>query len=1098
MNKKLINWLRPVSLAILCLSMVFVYGGGSLYANGKLDYESLSQSANPVTVTGVVSDNATGEPLIGVTVQNLSTKKYAYTDIAGKYSIQASAGDVLLFSLIGMVNEEVTVNSTANVYNIVLKADVIALEDVVVTGYQTLSKERSTGSFAVVTSQKLESKLQPSVASILEGQSSGVVLTKEGTIEIRGVSTISGVKDPLIVVDGYPLIGDGIGLESINPDNIENITVLKDAVAASIYGARASNGVIVVTTKHADKGTFGVTYKGTYGITLEPQLEKLNLASVEDYMDAELDLYNMDPNMAFTDYSDYWKISDYTYLLMAKDNGILSAAEADAQIAALKKNDALAEIQKYLIRPKQSQQHNVALSGGTEKNMFNGAFRYSKEYGNLDNNDNSRAIIDLNNTWKPKEWFTLRLISNINYSKSNSTVEDYSTLTSFSSSSNMQPYTDLYDDAGNPILMTPVAQKAVEMYNSYPGLKPVTYHPATDMALQTMASERLQVRMGGDVTVKFTDWLNGSVGGSWTTGSTKNRTIYDANSYYMRTAYNDATSISNPSKHYLPDGGMIDENRGTISSWIIRYQLNYNQSFNNNKHRVSAMLGGEINKDTYEYTYLPTRVGYDPVSATYNSGFSIHDWKNNVNNMGGDMLFGSQPYISLGYGSNYSVRNNRFVSWYGNGSYEYDNRYLVTGSVRLDLTNFFGTDPKFRYKPTWSVGGTWKLSEESFFEDAKDIINMLHIRASYGVNGNISLNNTPYLILSVGSHNTTTGGVSYGISSYPNNQLRWEQTRILNIGFDAAFLKNRLNVSAEYYHKKSTDLIASDAVDETKGTTSITQNVGGITNQGFEVTVNGDVVKSKDFIFNSSLIASYNTSNVDYYNVTRSYFTSFTSGSILVEGYPMNGLWGARFAGLNDKGVATFYGADGTIKEGGSLKAEDAVYFGSLRPKLDMSWINTFRYKNLEASFMFIGKFGHKYRKDAFVGSNYNNRHVGERWREPGDEKHTIYPVLQSWNMDMFYFPYSDVLVGNANYVKLRDLTLAYHLPKTVVNKIGLQNVKVYFQTRNLFTITAKGVDIDPEIAEINASGGTGAMTNQGFTSLPLRPEFYFGLQINL
>ena len=512
------------------------------------------------------------------------------------------------------------------------------------------------------------------------------------------------------------------------------------------------------------------------------------------------------------------------------------------------------------------------------------------------------------------------------------------------------------------------------------------------------------------------------------------------------------------------------------------------------------MAGSEVSKDTYEYSYMPTRLGYNPVSATYNNGFYPSDYNNNTNNMKGDMLFGKQPtYLgSISYGNNYGVRDNRFVSWYGNGSYEYNNRYILTGSVRLDLTNFFGTDPKYRYKPTWSVGGTWKLSNENFFSGLKDIFNRLNIRASYGVNGNISLSYTPYLILSVGSHNPTTGGVSYGISSYPNNQLRWERTGIFDVGLDASLFENRLNISFDYYNKKSTDLIVSDSIDETKGTTAIPQNVGGVTNQGFEITLNADVIKGKQFSWNSNLITSYNTSNVDYYNVKRAYFGSYaTASSILVQGYPMNGFWGAKFAGLDNKGTALFYNHNGEKVEGGSLEADDAIYLGTYRPKVDMSWTNTFSYKNFDLSFMFIGKFGHKYRKDCFSGSNYNSRYVGQRWKQAGDEEKTIYPVLKSWNMDMFYFPYSDILVGNANYVKLRDLTLSYNLPKSVLKSIKLSSAKIYFQTRNLFYITAKGVDIDPETAELNASG-TGAMTAQAYTSLQLRPEFYFGVMINL
>lgn len=1053
------------------------------------------------SINGVIKDDK-GEPLAGVAVKNESMNTIIASDINGNYTIKAKEGDKLSFSLIGMETYYTSAGKNT-VLNIPMKMDVIALNDVVVTGYQTLSKERSTGSYSVVTAQKIENKLQPSLKSIMEGQSAGVVLTKDGTIEIRGVSTISGTTAPLIVVDGYPLIGDNVGMESVNPDNIENITILKDAVAASIYGARASNGVIVITTKSAKGGKFNISYKGTYSVTLKPDISKLNLASTTDYMDAELDLYNQNPNSSYSNYNSYYKLSDYAYLLMAKNKGLLSAEEADKQISALKSNNSLKEIEKYLLKPKQSQQHNLSLSSSSETNVLNAAFRYTKEYGNLKDNDNSRYIVDISNTWKPNQWFSVRTFANINYTEDNSTVETYQSLTSFSSGSKIYPYTNMYDDNGNILPWTPVGQRRLDKYNTYAGMKPITYHPETDMPLNTNYSENLQVRLGGDINAKFCSFLSGSVGGSWIKGSIKNTTIYDAASFTMRTAYNDGTSSSNPTKHYIPEGGFINESRGTIESWVIRGQINYKQSFNNEKHRLSAIIGSEVSKDTYEYTYLPTRLGYDPVSASYNSGFSIHDYKNNTNNMNGDMLFNKQPAnlssYNLKYGDNYAVRDNRFVSWYGNASYEYNNKYILTGSVRLDLTNFFGTDPKYRYKPTWSVGGTYKLAEEEYFSGLKNIFNRFNIRASYGVNGNISLNYTPFLILSVGSYDPTMGGVSYGIKSYPNNQLRWEKTNIIDIGLDFAMFNNRLSVDLDYYHKKSTDLIVSDAVDATTGVTSLPQNVGGVTNQGVEVTIAGDIVKNKNFTYNSSLICSFNKSMVNSYNVTRSYFGSFaTASSILVEGYPMNGFWGAKFAGLDKTGTALFYNSKGEKVQGGSLSAEDAVYLGTYRPKVDLSWTNSFKYKNLEASFMFIGKFGHKYRKDCFSGSNYNNRHVGERWKKAGDEANTIYPVLKSWNMDMFYFPYSDVLIGNASYVKLRDLTIGYNLPNKIIKKIGLSNLKIYFQSRNLFYITAKGVDIDPETAELNISGGTGAMTAQGYTSLQLRPEFYFGLSINL
>lgn len=1057
------------------------------------------KTSDNITLTGVVYDSA-GDPIPGVYVTIKGTNTGVISDISGKYTINAPKEATLLFRFLGMKELEVPVNSR-NLAKVTLEVDTQKLEEVYVTGYQTLSKERATGSFSVVTQKNIENKLQPSVKSILEGQSSGVVLTKQGEIEIRGVSTILGVKSPLIVVDGYPLIGSGTGIETINPDNIEQITVLKDAVAASIYGARASNGVIVITTKNADKGIINLSYKGTYGITMKSDLSKLNISSVTDYMDAELDLYNQNTNSSYTSYNSYYQISDYAYLLMAKDKGLMSATEADMKIAQLKTNDALSQVQKYLLKPRQSFQHNIDLGGGTERNLLKSSIRLVDERGNLSPNKNTRLIFDINNIWKPKDWISIRILSNVNYSKDHTASESISTFTSFNSTSRIQRYSKLYDENGGKVMYSPVAQRRIERYLTYPGMMSIAYHPETDNPLLYSDDQNLQIRLGGDINIKFLNWLNAKVGGSWTKGFNTTKTIQDAQSMNMRLNYNDGTSLTNPTKHYIPEGGRIDETDRSNESWVIRSQVNINKSFEGGKHLVNAMIGNEISKDTYYYKYMPTRLGYDPVSATYNSGFDPYEFNKNTGNIKGDMLFGTGPMnlSSVSYGGNYGVRDNRFVSWYGNGSYEYNNKYLFSASVRLDLTNFFGTDPKYRYRPTWSLGGTYKISEESFFAGLKHIFDRFYLRGSYGVNGNISLNYTPYLIIGVGSHNTTTGGISNSISSYPNNSLRWEKTQIVNLGVDVSMLKNRLNLAFEYYNKNSNDLIASEAIDETRGTASIPQNVGSLRNYGFEITLDADIIKSSDFNWRVYLITSYNNSEVTHYNVNRAYFTSYASANgILVQGYPMDGFWGARFAGLDNTGTALYYNAKGEKIAGGSLKAADAIYLGTLRPKMDLSLTNSLKYKNLEASFMFIAKLGHKYRKDNFSGSNYINRHVGERWRKPGDEATTIYPKLTSWNMDMFYYPYSDHLVASANYLKLRDLTVSYNFSKSITNKIGLSNLKLYFQTRNLFYITAKGVDIDPETAEVNTSGGTGAMTNQAFTSLQLRPEFYFGISINL
>ncbi len=1026
-----------------------------------------------VSVQGIVTDG-TGLGLPGASVKSVTSNKFAITDLEGKYTINTYPDDILVFYSLGMKEQKVSVNRRS-VLNILLEADVVKLSDVIVTGYQTLSKERSTGSYSTITSESLSNKLQPSFQSMLEGQSAGVTISKNGSIVIRGLSTIMGVKTPLIVVDGYPLIGNGMDIESVNPDNVENITILKDAVAASIYGARASNGVIVITTKKAQTGKVSASYRGTYGITQKFKMSSLNYAPVSDYIDAEIDLFNQNPTSYLTSYNSWNKLTDVQYLLLAKSQSWMSATEADSKIEMLRNNDAMKEIEKYMLKSERSQQHTINISGGTEKNLFNGSLKLNNESGNLDNNTNSRFIADINNIWKPTKWFSFKFLSNINYTKSVSSGENFYGF-------RIDPYTDLYTDSGEPIFYNPAAQRRIPEYDKYALMKSMLYHPSEELYLQYSNTQNLQIRIGGDVTLKISDDISVSGGGSWVKGMDDTKTVKLGESYLMRSAYNDGASRTSSVKRYIPDGGKLDGSRGSLETWVMRGQINFQKSLDDNKHRITAMVGSEISKDTYETMTLPTYLGYNPTSASVNTGFDPYEYNKNTNNIKGDMLFQKAPANlgSITYGGSITVRDSRFAGWYANGSYELNNKYIVSGSARLDLTNFFGTDPKYRYKPTWSIGGTYKLSDEEFFKSYKHIVNRLNLRGSFGVNGNISLSHFPYLVLSVGSYNLNTNGISYGISSFPNNQLRWEKTEIINLGADISLLKDKIRVTAEYYSKRSSDLIASDIVDYTTGAYTLYQNIGSVLNRGFELTVAGDISSSKNFKWDSEFLLSANNSKLLTYNTNLTHILNYTTttGS-LVANYPLYGIWAIRYAGLDNTGKPLYYNSAGEKISSGNLSPSDAKYMGSSTPTCELALKNNLSYKNFSLSIMFIAKLGGYFRSDLFNGATINSRYVGERWQNPGDENVTIYPKLISGNVESSYLPNSDIFVVSSNLLKLRDITLSYDAPSAFTKAIGLKGIKLYTQGRNLFYFTAKGVDVDPE-------------------GLYSRPQVYFGVSINL
>jgi TonB-linked SusC/RagA family outer membrane protein len=1038
-------------------------------------------------VNGRVADSA-GAPLSGATIMVKGKNVSAQTDAAGRFTLNAEPGDILVVSYIGYLQQEYKVGDGNTAVLLRLQPAVTQLNEISIsvnTGYQVLSRERATGAFSTISGKRFDTKLRPDLKAALEGQAAGVVITKEGNVEIRGVSTMNaGIRDPLIVVDGYPISG---GLESINIDNIESVTVLKDAVAASIYGARSSNGVIIIATKQANRGPVQIGYKGSYGVTLKPQLSYLNRASSADYVDAELDLYNQDPNSYLTSYTNYSALSTVNYLSVLRSQNLVTQADYDQQIAQLKTQDGIGQLEKYYFRSRQMQQHNISVSGGGENNVVNAAVKYISNSNNTQYNTDSRLIADFRNDWKLSKRLSVRMLTNVNYARSVAPVRSWSEFLAYNSTSALQPYDLIVNPAtGARQDVQFVNQKKIDRYAAIAGLRPMNYNPLDDLPLETTTNTDLQVRMGGSFILQLLPGLSMEGGGTWTKGSGTSRSLYSKNSYRMRIGYNDATSVTNATKHYTPDGDMVNENRNTNEAYMLRLQLNYNRQFG--VHRVSALAGQELTRDIVDNNTFPTRFGYNDQAGVF-SPFNYADYNAGLYNA--DMLSGSTK-LTAGNGS-YAFRDNRFVSSYANASYEYDNRFLVSGSIRLDQTNFFGTDPRYRYKPLWSIGGTYKLSNERFYHISW--LDKLYLRGSYGINGNISLNSGPFLIVTAGSYSTLTGGIPYTISSPPNNSLRWEKTNTINLATDLTILK-RINLSLDYYFRKSNDLLASNAIDPTRGFASITQNVGSLNNQGIEVSVNTDIVKKRYLVWNVLFNMSYNANKVTEYNFNYQYTSQLTAGAVLKKGHPADAIFAYQYAGLDNNGIAQFYNSAKAKIGGGNVAATELVYAGTLRPKFVYALTNSVRYQRVELSFMFVARTGNVLRKDAFTGSNYINKNVASRWRQPGDEAKTIYPKLTAWNMDMFYFPYSDVLVESASFLKLRDLSLTYDMERGVMKKIGFSGARIYFQARNLFMITANSDKRDPETAEINTSGGTGAFTEQGFTSLPLRPEFYVGLSL--
>ena len=1048
-------------------------------------------------ITGRVTDTD-GAPMAGVNIQIKGSTKGVVSAPNGTFTINANAGDVLVFSFVGFTPRELTVTASMiadkqNALTIALTPSSTKLEEVAVTvstGYQTISRERMTGSYSSVGSKRLENKLQPSLLSALEGQAAGVAVTKDGKLEVRGRSTFLANAEPLLVIDGFPTTG---GLESVNIDNIESITVLKDAVAASIYGARSSNGVIVITTKSAKKGKLQIGYKGSTGVTLRPQLSYLNKTSAADYVDAEIDWYNSDPSDVMLDYESYAAYSRVSQLLIKKDNGEMSEEEVNAELDQLRKNNTIDQLERHLFRNKLTQQHNLTFASATDKNATNVALRYIANQNNMKGNSDNRLILDLRNDWKPINGVTVKMFSNINYTNNKSPL-DADDMLDFSTWGTMRPYYNIVDPSGKSRNIPIVRSEIAELYNEYGGLKSMNYDPLKDLTMATTKNQMLLTRLGASISVNLLDGLTGEVGGSWTRGSSLSRSLRDVNSFYVRSLYNASASRSTPGKHYLPEGGMINETRSMTESYTLRAQANYAKTFNS-IHRVSVIAGGEINKEVIDNNTAPTRVGYNDQAGTF-TPFNYVEFNSFLS--APDFIFpDGATTVSNG---NYVFRDNRFVSVYSNGSYEYDNRFIISGSIRIDQANLFGTNPKYRYRPNWSVGGTYKLGQEKFFNVSW--IDKLNIRGSYGINGNISLTQGPFLLVAPGGYSPISGATPYTISSVPDNNLRWERTMISNFGTDMSLFGGKLNVSIDYYNKLSKDLLAPDFIDPTYGRFTLNRNAGTARNTGIEVSIETDVMKAKDFNWSILFNGSYNNSkviefNYDYLNPNFLTFSNSptilgsSGGAVLKTGYPLDGVFSYRFAGLDNTGTPLYYTSEGKKVLVNNIAVKDLAFSGTLRPKYILSMTNTLSYKQFDLSFMLVSQLGGVFRRDGFSGDNIDHKDVAKRWRKPGDEEHTIYPKLAAFSSDSWYFPFSDAMIESSDFVKLRDVTLSYRLNNKIWGKTGLNNARVFFQGRNLVSITANKVGVDPETIAM----GLNATINR---TLPLRPELYIGFSVNL
>lgn len=1007
-----------------------------------------------IDVYGVVLDSLQ-QPMGGVTVHAIATGKQITTDKNGRYELKGvPAGSKVVFRSLGYTSQELQVKQAEN--NIRMRLMPVQVEEVAVsynTGYQNISKERATGSYGIVTANDLKGKLQDNILERIEGQVAGLTSYK-GTMQVRGKSTLSGVSSPLYVVDGIPYEGS---LDAINPSEIAQVTVLKDATAASIYGARSANGVIVINTRSGAEGPVRIALNSSMKWTPLPDPSYNNLLSSSEFIDFQQQLFKLNPGTMPAGYY----VNEVRQLFFDHAAAKINDDELEQQLNVYRARDRRSQLQNEFLRSHAlDQQHNLSFSGGTAKHKYalSGNYMKSAPYEKAQTND--RIGYNFKNTLDITKW--LRMETNLIGSFTKADYDNGFLGMSVYNGSSKASYLTFRDENGDALPWYQAKSQTELNRLTGLGLLDESYYPMDELERQHYNQKDNYHNLNLGLNFKLMTGLTLDLRYQKEIGNGYSKQFYGKDSWFVRNMINNATQIKDGNIiQNIPTGGQIKETRSDRSSHTLRAQLNYNESWND-LHEVYAIAGAEQRKvrNTGTTTY---RVGYDDHSLSYKA----IDEKSIARLTGTEALGGSFSYSNMGSG--FTDVENRYVSFYGNGSYTYNKRLTVNASIRMDQSNLFGTDPKYQYRPLWSLGTSYHI-----FKDPEGWLDRLSVRATHGINGNIAKMSGPFLTVFDSGINDYINEPSSQVTFPPNSGLRWEKTHVTNFGVDFSILKSVLHGSIDLYNKNTTDLLRAKVADPTYGWSELTLNYGDMYNRGIEVNLNSTNIKTAVFSWQSMLNFSYNKNKLTRIENTNGAPIYYIQANQIREDKPLNGLYAVRWAGLDELGAPQAYNAKGEItKSFATLAVDDLVYAGTTLPPYATSFSNYFQYRNFDLSFMFVHYGGHVMRGimgDYIVGTGISanvDRQTANFWTKPGDEldpeKAPAFKQGASANMKNIWVS-ADKHIEKADYIKLRDISLSYTLPSKILDRYKVSQARVTAQVQNPWRWSANSEGLDPEV----------------------------------
>jgi TonB-linked SusC/RagA family outer membrane protein len=1005
--------------------------------------------ANPARVL-----SKEGKPLGGATIRFLAHKEIIVADLNGVFNLPLqNLPDTIVIAHIGYreirqwLPLDVKLPAEWTMEELVQTSEVI-----VNTGYQKLPKERATGSFTLVDKAMLDQQVGTNIFDRLESIANGYTVSREnnrnGQMMIRGLSTIQGPKDPLIVVDNFPYNGS---LDNINPSDVESVTFLKDAAAASIWGSKAANGVIVVTTRKARFNTpLQVGFTANFTAQAMPRIMDYQRINSTDFIDVEQMLFSKGYRFSDTSSNAKPPFSPVYEILFKQRRGQLTPAQATAMIDAYRQHDTRTDFQNQVYRTGLNQQYALNLQGGSPNFNWMMTGGYDQNVSDL-SATYKRITLRSENTLRITKKLTMTAGLSLVSSSTNTGRPGYGDISTVKGS--IPPYTYLSNPDGSPVAL---AKDYRESYTDTAGAGKLLnwkYYPLTDYLNTVNPSKLTSLVATIGLNYQALRTLNLSLQYQYEGQQVEGRKLQDMNAYFSRDMINRFSQLNRATgvvTYKVPAGGIMDITNTRLEGSSARATASIQESWGVD-HQLSALAGAEI-RDIRNRSNNYRVYGYDDDILTVGNVDFANTYPSFVT--------GSSSLIPMA--SSLNSTTNRFVSLFANAAYTFRGRYTLSGSVRRDASNNFGVETNDRWTPLWSAGAGWELSKEKWMSGST--FSLLKMRTTYGLSGNVDPSKSALTTINYTVVSPYTLSAQATIDKFYNPDLRWEKTAMWNLGLDFRLAHDRISGSVEYYRKKGDDLYGASVVDYTVGLGSATvvKNVAAMKGQGVDFEIN--TVNTTGIVgWQTQFILNYSTDEIVEYYLANQQGNQFIGGTFTpIVGSPVYGFYAYRWAGLDPANGDPIGYLNGQPSRsfstliGPTVQVSDLAYIGRTMPSVYGSLGNTISWKGLSLSFRFAYKFGYYFKRKsinygALYAASTGHPDYALRWQNPGDEQYTqvpsmVYPAVAS--RDAFYNG-SEILAEKGDHIRLQYITLQYQLTKRI-GKLPFKDLSIYSVLHNV------------------------------------------------